>query len=251
MFIVVHDFASLFKTTVPIMRIVTALYAINGGSLEFENYFPLLQQLRERTSLPITVFCERELPISGIDQRIVPLLDFEPYRTIVEAQPKLPSGIVNKSKATLEFFALMSTKLAFLARAAELYPEEQQLLWLDAGIVKIVSPSFDMECAVNAFRALKPKAAVAPGCWQRMAQVHLQSVFETPRWRFCGGLLYTHNSVVRSLADRYAQIVRRCLELGRITWEVNLFEVLESEGAPLLWYHGDHDESMLCVALKE
>ena len=233
------------------MRIVTALYPIDGGSLDYNHYLPLLEQLRARARVPIVVFCAEPIPIQEVEQHVIPLEDFEVYRCIVSARPQLPRGIVNPKKATLEFFALMSTKLAFLARAAQLYPEEEQLLWLDAGIVKIVSPSFDMERAVNAFGDLKTRAAVAPGCWQRIAQVHLQSVFETPRWRFCGGLLYAHSSVVHSLADRYEQIVRCCLELGRITWEVNLFEVLESEGAPLLWYHGDHNESMLCVALKE
>jgi len=239
---------------------VTAVYDVYGGAFgspECSRTAAIWQRLaRIADGLPwLHVFADREAPVAlrTASVEVLPLAQTELFRSL-EWVPRLPLEHA-AGKDTAAYLKLQCAKAEFLLRAASRHPDAGAVVWIDAGICKILPEAADPAAAVSelaraAALLLESGSAdslVVPGCWARQASLAPMHLVAGVRWRFCGGICF----VPRALAARFAAetlAAARALAVvtGRLTWEVNVWELLESTGAvPFEWYLGDHDGSML------
>jgi hypothetical protein len=233
------------------MLLVTALYDIDGGSLSFDRYLEELSKLLSM-GVPFWVYCdpahrtrvEACVP-DGADVVVmaVPLSEFRMYSMIMQADPALPLSR-SPGKDTLAYLALINTKLEFTFRAAVMRPKEPMLAFIDAGITHVIK---DLDLAGQRLRALGRVAterALFPGIHASQA-LGPEASMAAVSWRFCGGFFASPASLLPELCSCCEEVVRQLLDLGRISWEVNVWAVAEQRGAPIEWYAGGHDDRLL------
>lgn len=202
----------------------------------------------------------------GATVEALPLDETLTFRALagVTGLPPLRNG----NKDTAAYLKLQCAKAELLWRASEGRGRSATLLvWLDAGVSKVapteavalverlVCDAAALAASLAAPGAAKGASLIVPGCWPRHpGGLEAAHMAEAVRWRFCGGLC----AVPRPLAARFAsQLLRAALDVARatsrLTWEVNLWELLESEGAlPFDWRAADHDGSLLrCLAAPD
>jgi len=214
---------------------------------------PRLHVFSDRANAPAV------LP-EGVTVEALPLNETLTFRALAGVTRLPPLRNVNKDTAA--YLKLQCAKAELLWRASEGRGRSATLLvWLDAGVSKVapteavalverlVCDAAALAASLAAPGAAKGASLIVPGCWPRrhpgsLAAAHMA---EAVRWRFCGGLC----AVPRPLAARFAsQLLQAALDVARatsrLTWEVNLWELLESEGAlPFDWRAADHDGSLL------
>jgi hypothetical protein len=159
----------------------------------------------------------------------------------------------NAAKDTLEFLALMNTKVEMQWRSlpyiAATCPEVTHMAWIDCGIHKIFKATDDVRGALAAVcRGPWPAEQVLmPGCWEHVSTAgHLR--VDAVDWRFCGGfyILPVGNGVLDRFHRGSQQILDQCLVRSVTTWEVNVWSALESEDPSLFrWFKADHNITML------
>ena len=174
----------------------------------------------------------------------VPIGELAIYNEIVGSRPALPP-FRNADKDTLEYLALMNTKVEFLARA--LPYADGDLMWLDAGVNKVFrhpGPTYDRLQRL----AHDPRYDVVVGGCHQDAYSREQ-LAESVRWNFLGGFIMLKRAFVAEFMERNLASIRRFLARGAITWEVNVWiDVFQAAHVNALWYRADHDDSLACVA---
>lgn len=229
------------------MRLITMLYDINGGSLGWSRYLELLRELSRLATaaqLPLTVFCEpdkqSQIEMGDIDVVGWPLHQVPSYQAILQRQPNLPTTTVNSAKDTLEFLALMNSKLDFVLRAAELYPD-QHFAYIDAGIAKVLSNSQKAVVQLAKLSAFKSPTIRIAGIWPALDR----DVWNQVYWRFCGGFFVGDRKVLQEFRESCDTVMRELLSHNCSTWEVNVWALAERRGAQVEWYSADHNDSIL------
>lgn len=160
----------------------------------------------------------------------------------------------NATKDTLEFLALMNTKVEMQWRSlpyiAATCPEVTHMAWIDCGIHKIFKGGDDVQGALAAVcRGPWPAEQIAmPGCWEHVGASGCPRM-DAVDWRFCGGfyILPVGNSVLDRFYRGSQQILREtCWDRGATTWEVNVWSALEARDPSLFrWFKADHNITML------
>jgi hypothetical protein len=160
---------------------------------------------------------------------------------------KLPDSR-NMEKDTEFFMALMNMKTELVARVAE-EVAAPYVAFLDAGISKIFK---DVEGSFLRLRRMKLRAdlsgVVIPGCW-RPEKVGVEELSRKICWMYCGGFFLVGREEAAAFDGAARAALREFLEMGRITWEVNVWARLhEYAKAPeLRWFAADHNDSMTMV----
>ncbi len=190
-----------------------------------EHYHPLIRDANVRRVVKVAI---EELAI---------------YNEIVGRAPALPR-FRNAAKDTLEYLALMNTKVEFLTRA--LPYTDQDLIWLDAGVDKVFRNPGPTYRRLQSFVHDQRYDVAVGGCHQDAFSY--EQLVECVRWNFLGGLIVVKRSFVVEFMDRNIRSIRRFLERGDITWEVNVWvDVFQATHTNALWYRADHDDSLACV----
>ncbi|MHB1952783.1 MAG: hypothetical protein ACYCOU_03455 [Sulfobacillus sp.] len=231
---------------------VTALYDIYGSPEKKSFNLKHFRQL-EALRAPLVVFCDEsyfpEVRERSCDGRQVILLPLEQVRAFSlctgraasGAPPELPK-VRTPQKDTLEYLALMNSKVEFVRRAAEL-TDSEYLCWIDAAFAKLMS---DPDRALKFLERFRPKVdrVLLPGCWGRMP-VSTEAVC----WRFAG----TFFVVPRQRARAFEEICLPTFEdmsHGRrpSVWEVNVWAEVENKFPEMFqWYAGDHNDKLFDV----
>lgn len=182
-----------------------------------------------------------DLPIHTLIK--LPLGDLSIFNDIVRSGAALPLSR-NASKDTVEYLALMNTKVEFLARALPV--TDQDLMWLDAGANKLFADPGQAYRRLRAVAHDQRYDVVVPGC-HRHEYTRVQ-LMEGVRWNFLGTFIMVRRSFVTEFMHRNIRSIRRFLAAGGITWEVNVWiDVFQMEPARMLWYPADHNDSLACV----
>lgn len=234
--------------------IVTCYYDIYNNSTNSnpqERFFQYLYLFFDlgASGLPILLFTDPSLVSkfrifpSTVKVVGIPIHEFNLYRMAMEYTGELPLNRTHQ-KDTKEFYALMNTKMEFIKKAKE-YTEDETLLWIDYGILKIVKNPSRFIKKLKEVNDTKFTKLTMPGCWSFGRAFHVDSI----HWRFCGGFFvmprhhtdrfYTHSECV--LRDFTTQ------SMYKLTWETNVWTVIEScaERDNIDWYFADHNDTIV------
>jgi hypothetical protein len=228
--------------------LVTCYYDIYQKPERFLEYLYLFYDLGI-SGIPIIIFTDPSLVSkfrifpSTVKVIGVPLNTMTLYQQAMAYSRELP---LNRTphKDTKEFYALMNTKMEFIQKATA-YTEDETLIWIDYGILKIVK---NQERFLNKLREVNQtrfSKVVMPGCWSFGRTLHVDSI----HWRFCGGFFV----MPRNLCDRFYQhsfgVLRDFCTLPqyKLTWETNVWTVIEScaERDNIDWYFADHNDTIV------
>lgn len=213
---------------------VTAYFDI--GQDKLKSYLEKFQKL---SKLRMILFTDPSLEstFSGLSSTVkveaVCLQDLEIFRLCQQFE-NLPT-CRNSEKDTKDFLSLMNTKVEFLKLAKELC-EDETLIWIDFGIMKIVKNEELVLHKLEEIQKSKVEKVTLPGCWCPCIPSPHQVC-----WRFCGGLVVCPRDQVEEFREGVLSVLQRSEIL---TWEVNVWTVLEQESNLFSWYRGDHNDSM-------
>lgn len=229
--------------------IVTCYYDIYQGKERFFEYLALFYDLA-LSGLPILLFTDPALVpkfriFSHLPIKIVPLplSDVQCYQQAMAYDRALPANRT-PAKDTKEFYALMNSKMEFIHKALQ-HTDDQTLIWLDYGILKIVK---NQERFLNKLREVNqvhfPRLTI-PGCWSFGRALNVESI----HWRFCGGFFVMPRHLANTFYEHSRNVLKDFCTLPqyKLTWETNVWTVIEgcAERANMDWYFADHNDTIL------
>ena len=229
--------------------LVTCYYDIYGKPETFIKYLYLFYDLGI-SGIPITLFTDPSLVSkfrifpSSVTVIGMPLVNFELYQMGMAYDRDLPAGR-SPEKDTKSFFSLMNTKIEFVKKAAEHWPEIETFGWIDFGILKIVKHSDRFLQRLSDLNECRFTKMVIPGCWSMGQAFSVEQI----HWRFCGGFFL----IPRNYIDRFYEHSRGVLrdfctmDFYKLTWETNVWSTIEfcAERENITWYFADHDDTIV------
>jgi hypothetical protein len=229
---------------------ITSLYSVRDNYIgqlydEFKNLLKLLEGQR------VYVWTDRTIPFAlpaNVECIEAPLASLTSYISCIRAEPalRLPRER-NPTKDTLEFMALMNSKVEMVWRTLPLLPEGiDGVAWIDAGICKIFGGAEEARVSA-AFRRLtrwSPATLTIPGCWNPGKPAE-----DAICWRFCGGFFALPATSVGDFHAATQTVLEKWLARGRIAWEVSLWADMEMMGIgpKIRWFSADHNITMMEV----
>jgi len=229
--------------------LVTCYYDIYGKPEKFMDYLYLFYDLGI-SGIPITLFTDPSLVYkfrifpSTVTVIGMPLTEFELYRMGMAYDRDLPSGRTPE-KDTKEFFSLMNTKIEFVKKAAERWPEIDTFSWIDYGILKIVRHSDRFLQKLADLDQKRFTKMVIPGCWSIGQLFSVESI----HWRFCGGFFITPRNYIDRFYEHSRGVLRDfcTMDFYKLTWETNVWSTIEfcAEHQNIVWYFADHDDTIV------
>lgn len=230
--------------------LVTCYYDIYQKPQRFFEYLALFYDLA-LSGLPILLFTDPALvPKFRIFSHLptlqiipLPLTDLHCYQQAISYQGALPAHRTPE-KDTKEFYALMNSKMEFIHRALH-YTQDETLLWIDYGILKIVK---NQERFLNKLREVNQvrfTKLTIPGCWSFGRALNVESI----HWRFCGGFFVMPRHLVTLFYEHSRNVLKDFCTLPqyKLTWETNVWTVIEgcAERDKIDWYFADHNDTIL------
>lgn len=143
---------------------------------------------------------------------------------------------------TSAFLTLMNAKTEFVSRAmdANVFGSDQYA-WIDFGIFHMIrdARAAARRLACIGHSKLRPGVWI-PGCWDACTPS-----FDYVHWRFCGSFFIGDRASLGDFAGRMRTRFQTILQEGILSWEVNVWARLESEGWTPRWFKADHNDSIL------
>ena len=154
----------------------------------------------------------------------------------------------NEKKDTYKYLVLMNSKLEFIKLAAELITTTN-VAWIDFGITKILK-NVDVAWQKLTNIQIPADKVLIPGCTQK-GTVSYNNV----HWRFCGGLVFGSVQNISKFQElAYAQLTKMQKESNQLSWEVNVWAVLEQQQQAVdffQWYSADHNDRIMNFPLPK
>lgn len=151
----------------------------------------------------------------------------------------------NEQKDTKEFFALMNSKVEFVKKAAEMVPEVDQFLWIDFGILKIISNTERFLSKLEEIETTTFVKMAFPGCWGFGRHFTVDAI----NWRFCGGFFIMPRPHVLNFFQHSKNVLTDfCTQPQyKLTWETNVWNIIElfAEKDHIDWYFADHNDTIV------
>jgi hypothetical protein len=228
---------------------VTAIYAIRDGyESELRKRFSELLTLLPIHSA-IFVWADKAWNIedSRIHWLLKPLNSFQTFSELVSAKgAKLPESR-NLGKDTLEYIALMNTKVEMIWRAIPYMTSEMDTIcWIDAGITKIFTNFQEIRKKLESLQTFdfsKKEKILMPGCW-KLNQIPIST--DAVYWRFCGGFFIVPKVAIDQFQKECKTKLSELVLKNQITWEVNVWAMIEQLCSELFeWYSADHNDTII------
>jgi len=139
----------------------------------------------------------------------------------------------NLEKDTRDFLILQNSKTEFMADAIAKYDAEHYA-WIDFNIAALLKNTAFLH-------DLRPigKFLAIPGCVSKCTPDYNQI-----QWRFCGAFFVGDKESILDFHLKH----NRLSEMPKLTWEVNFWVFLETEGLDVNWYKGDHNDTILYLS---
>ena len=231
--------------------LVTCYYDIYNKPDGFEYYLKLFTPLGQ-SGLPIVLFVDpahverfADFPFT-VKVVGIPLMDFEIYRIAMQYDSELPTGRT-PAKDTKEFFGLMNTKIEFVKKAAELFPNlnDSTFLWCDYGILKIAKNPERFIQKIKEIQSRTFEKMTIPGCWSFGRKFNTNTI----SWRFCGGFFVIPRTFIDTFYGHCKGVLSDFCSNSSycLTWETNIWAVVEccAEKQNINWYFADHNDTMV------
>ena len=160
---------------------------------------------------------------------------------------QLPSNR-NIEKDTLEFMALMNTKIEFVYRSLNLINTEY-ISWLDCGLVKIFKDKKNSLKYLSGLKINKLENILIPGAYRGdLSKISEQTLFNNVIWIFLGGFFICNRNIVKRFYDLSLEAVNNMIDKKIIYWEVNTWiEVAKKDPTLFEWYVADHNDSIIRI----
>lgn len=218
--------------------LVTAFFPLPTAKHSMDTY---CEQFAKLVALerPIVLFLDRRLSWTFPSHvRVIPcsLSETWPARLLPDTAV-LPTS--RGPADTLDYMRIMLAKTEFLVRATELVPEAEWVTWVDFGLAHVFRRP---EETLSRLRTLSMPSAPCrrtAGIWTWTPE----SLTEGVCWRFAGGFLLAHRSLVTDLDTAVQDAVRRLLPSA--VWEVNVWAEAERQGLDFGWFAANHDDSII------
>lgn len=207
------------------------------------------------SNIPLIIFAEPGIiPNDWLMPTSVTIIPFSlagisTYNEILNKAPQLPNS-VNGPKDRLTYFALMNSKLDFIAKASVMYPNIDTFCWIDCGIFKFVKNIDIAYDRLGKFNEIEvPTAFLSPtGLWPMFT--NNDRVIDHVWWRFLGSLFFVKAETLPQFKLLCDQLLHDILNSGKVTWEVNIWAMLEFQMPQLFTtYQADHNDSIFDVKL--
>lgn len=178
-------------------------------------------------------YTDKKIPdYKHIIKHKINVLDFPIYtRGLNVRLPNIRCNI----KDTAEFIAFGHLKMELMEIAREYYSFNDYMMWIDAGISKVVAQD-----VLNTLRHkwFRHKGVIAPGIQPKQILD-----FNRPMWRFCGGVFVMERETDLSIFKKYIHMMYDC---GFTTWEGNLWAVIEQMRPDIIeWRQGHFNNSII------
>lgn len=239
------------QTTLASVVYVSALYLIPGHR-KFEEYLDFFTPLA-KTSMQFVLFTDWTDGVKVLEShdniKVIPLprdeLDSFWTKGGSTTNPIQLPDHRNTTKDTLEYLQLVNAKPQFIQEAAK-HKKADCYIWVDSDLLHVTRrPEYFINRLEKLPTSLVPDKVLIPGCVGKQG-VHFEQLFKSPIWRFCGGLLLVPKGCVDRFASAHKEQLEKCKTLNRLTWEVNLWAIMEMEHPDLFsWYSADHNDSMV------
>jgi len=166
------------------------------------------------------------------------LEDLEIYSKIIKANPKLPEKR-NLEKDTLEYMALMNSKIEFLKKTQI---HTKYIAWVDSGINKI----FKNKDSINKLTQLeiyKLDKILIPGSYKK--NLNFQNLTNNIWWNYLGGFFISKKENIENFYNLSIKSVNEFLENNYIAWEVNIWAKIKEDIFD--WYKANHNDTILDI----
>ncbi len=199
----------------------------------YEGTIKILNELKENKNL---------IPV------LQPLTSLDTFNLIDEARGEtniaLPTNR-NKPKDTIDFLSIMLSKPELIKRAS-IMTDSKYFAWIDAGIFKIVRNQVAAAKSILSIPQIPEDKITIPGCWQKGSSI--DKIYTDVNWRFCGGFFVLPRSMIDTFNTYFNEQLKKTLSEGHITWEVNIFALMEQSNDNIFkWYQADHNDSIFVV----
>lgn len=199
-------------------------------------FFDLLQRTGVRIHLFLSPEYRGRVTLTNGIIEYISLKDLDTYKV---APTELPTTR-HAQHDTRNFLVLMNAKTEFVKRAIDSRMHSStHYAWIDFSICHVfrtIGPTLTQVMEIG--KTTYPETCLFfPGCWEK-----IPPDCSTVNWRFCGGFFLGDTA---SLLDLYERQMLCVQSLPALTWEVNVWALLESEGWAPTWYKADHDDSMV------
>lgn len=149
----------------------------------------------------------------------------------------------NPAKNSLAYHAVNHQKTTWLVQAADEYPDDDWLVWVDYGVFS--QPGISSQVIYEMFERLEgtPDTCIyAPGCWDKPGVIEAAY----PCWRFCGSVLAVPRKMVDQLDFECRVAARKHISSTKnIEWETNTLARVEAKTKlPFRVYKADHNATL-------
>lgn len=146
---------------------------------------------------------------------------------------------VSPLKDTCEYMKIMNTKTEWMYRASQENPfESEWFVWIDFGLAHVFRTPVE---TIQRLRDLQPPTIPCIqtcGIWPKFDVSH-----KILHWRFAGGFFMAHISKIEELHN--AVVTKLASIQPAITWEVNIWAMIEADGFDMGWFLGSHDDTII------
>lgn len=187
--------------------------------------------------------------------RVLRLYDTEVYNILYPYKENLPE-CRGELKDTFEYMTLMNSKMEFVCDAMNTYTDYENYAWIDFNIWYIIrnncTTSYRLRLLADCHLSSTDNIYMA-GCWNWNKNQNINDVWKRILWRFCGGFFIGHRDAMRKYCEIFlSKLPILIAESGRITWEVNIWHLMESRDlwSPI-WFSADHNDDILAVPIEQ
>jgi len=172
------------------------------------------------------------------------LTEISLYKKIMESNPSLPENR-NEEKDTLSFLTLMNCKPVFLLEATSL-TTNKYIAWVDAAIAKHFPDKALFARKLRDFVLGGFTNIVVPGSNNDNAP-DFSSLTDSISWRYLGTFFICHTDIIREFYDLCEESLEKFLLMGKLVWEVNVWNDVNVTKPIFTWYAANHNESLLNI----
>lgn len=226
---------------------VTSYFELDQSKTDF--YFENFQKLIN-TNFEILLYLDSKLE-SKIDNlkkysnlKVI-LLDWNDlYLIKTLSKEKINSLEIpsNNPKDNVNYLLLMNSK-SYIMKLALDQCSHDTLIWLDFAGLKLTN---DLEHFKNNFSKLKKYDKILiPGGFKNRELLVDYNLFKQVCWRFLGTIAIFPRNLIEKFNDEQNIELKKLLDFGKITWEVNIWANIEYNNPDLIQYfRADHNKTM-------
>lgn len=180
--------------------------------------------------------------------KVIPLdiKTLKTYKAIYDRETPLhlpPSR--NVKKDTIEYMMLMNSKVELLTLAKE-HVTTPYMAYIDSGIFKLFKEKEVTLSRLTTLAVHSIPLVLLPGCHPIGPVEAFPYLWKGIHWMFSGSLFIAATSRVDEFYSIHMAALKRYLDMGCITWEVNVWaSFANSLKDRIVWYKGPHTDEMI------